>query len=118
MICTSFGVPGVSSSSDHVFPKENKGFVEGCGWLKTQNFMNFHIFHEISENFMKFHEMSLFSVISRFFGPAALQRKNDSNSYAFSMVAALQFLPGHSKNWIFMIIMDSDQNNWEFHEIP
>ena len=23
------------------FPKENKGFVKGCGWLKTQNFMNF-----------------------------------------------------------------------------
>jgi len=101
-----------------LFPKENKGFVEGCGWLKTQNFMDFHIFHEISESFMRFHEIALFSVFSRLFGPAALQRKNDSNSYAFSMVAALQFLTGHSQNWFSMKIMDSNQNNWEFHEIP
>ena len=34
------------------------------------------------------------------------------------MVAALQFLPGYSKNGIFMKIMDSDQNYWGFHEIP
>ena len=33
------------------------------------------------------------------------------------MVAALVFLPGHPKFWFFMEILDSDQNNGEFHEI-
>ena len=28
-----------------LFPKENKGFVKGCGWLKTQNIMIFIRIH-------------------------------------------------------------------------
>jgi len=39
-----------------LFPKENKGFVKGCGWLKTQNIMNFIKNHEIFKNSMKFHK--------------------------------------------------------------
>ena len=78
-----------------------------------------------SLDFMGFPEVSLefifqfpwFSSISQGFGPAALPRKKWNNSYAFSMVAALIFLPGHSKNWISMNIIDSDRNNWDFHEI-
>ena len=41
-----------------LFPKENKGFVKGCGWLKTQNIMIFIRNHEFSRNFMKFHKIS------------------------------------------------------------
>ena len=41
-----------------LFPKENKGFVEGCEWLKTLNFMNFHMFHGNPQSYMKFHEIS------------------------------------------------------------
>ena len=60
---------------------------------------------------MEIHDFPLFSSISQDPGPAALARENDSNSYAFSMVAALIFLPGHSKtgfssqNWIRTEIM-------------
>ena len=66
---------------------------------------------------MKFHEFHTFSPISPVFGPAALARKKDSNSYGFSMVAASTFLPGHPKIWFSMKILDSDQNNGEFDEI-
>jgi hypothetical protein len=39
-----------------LFPKENKGFVKGCGWLKTQNIMNFIKNHGISRKPMKHHK--------------------------------------------------------------
>ena len=39
-----------------LFPKENKGFVKGCGWLKTQNIMDFIKNHEVSKKSMKFHK--------------------------------------------------------------
>ena len=47
-----------------LFPKENKGFVKGCGWLKTQNIMNFIKNHENSGNLMNFNEIHVFCVFS------------------------------------------------------
>ena len=100
-----------------LFPKEYQGFVTGCGWLKTQNIMIFIRNHEILRNFMNFHKFPWFSCISQDFGPAALVRKKDSNSYAFSMVAVLIFLPGHSKISFSMKILVPNQNFGDFHEI-
>ena len=100
-----------------LFPKEYQGFVKGCGWLKTQKIMNFIKNHENSRNSMEFHKFLWFPCISPVFGSAALARKKDSNSYGFPMVAARTFLPGHPRIWFSMKILDSDQNNWEFHEI-
>ena len=91
--------------------------MKGCRWLKTQNFMIFIRFYGISWNFIEIHKFHKFPPISPVFGPATLARKKDSNSYGFSMVAARTFLPGHSRISIFMKILDSDQNNGEFHEI-
>ena len=85
-----------------LFPKENKGFVKGCGWLKTQNSMKFIRNYEKFRNFMIFHNFQWLLCISQDFGPAALARKKDSNSYAFSMVAAPSFFPGHPKIWHFI----------------
>ena len=64
--------------------------------------------------FHKFHEVSPISPVS---GPAALERKKDSNSYAFSMVAALMFPPRAPQNLIFMRILVSNQFLGDFHEI-
>ena len=66
---------------------------------------------------MIFHKFPWFSCISQDFGPAALVRKKDSNSYAFSMVAVLIFLPGHSKISFSMKILVPNQNFGDFHEI-
>ena len=66
---------------------------------------------------MNFHKFHKFPPISPVFGPAALARKKDSNSYALSMVAALMFPPRAPQNLFFLKILDSDQNNGEFHEI-
>ena len=79
--------------------------------------MNFIRFYGISWNFIEIHKFHKYPPISPVFGPATLARKKDSNSYGFSMVAARTFLPGHSRIWFFMKILDSDQNNGEFHEI-
>ena len=54
---------------------------------------------------------------SQDFGPAALIRKKDRNSNAFSMVAVLIFLPGHSKISFSMKILVPNQNFGDFHEI-
>ena len=78
-----------------LFPKEYQGFVKGCGWLRTQKLMIFINNHWTSGIFMKFHK---FPPISPVFGPAVLARKKDSNSYAFSMVAALMFPPRAPQN--------------------
>ena len=84
---------------------------------ETQNIMNFIRNHEISKKTMKLHKFLWFPSISPVSGSAALARNKDSNSNGFSMVAARTFLPGHSRIWFFMKILDSDQNNEEFHEI-
>ena len=58
-----FELPGVPGSSTLAFPKENKGFVKGCGWLKIQNVMIFIRFHGISEaswEFINFHDFRSF----------------------------------------------------------
>ena len=73
--------------------------------------------HKISEVFLKFHKFHKIPPISPVLGPAALARRNDSNSYGFSMVAARTFLPGHPKIWFFMKILVSNQNFQDFHEI-
>ena len=39
-----------------LFPKEYKGSVKGCGWLKTQNVMDLIRNYEIIKNFMNFHD--------------------------------------------------------------
>ena len=51
---------------------------------------------------MKFHKFHKFPPISPVFGPAVLARKKDSNSYAFSMVAALMFPPRAPQNMFFL----------------
>ena len=73
--------------------------------------------HEILRTFMSFHKSQWFPCISQDFGPAALVRKKDSNSYAFSMVAVLIFLPGHCKISFSMKILVPKQNFRDFHEI-
>ena len=100
-----------------LFPKEYQGFVTGCGWLETQNIMIFIRSHGILRNIMNFHKFSWFPCISQDFGPAALVRKKDSNSYAFSMVAVLIFLPGHSKISFSIKILVPNQFFRDFHEI-
>ena len=112
-----FGAPlECQAAQTLLFPKENKGFVKGCGWLKTQNIMNFIKNHENSKNSMKFHKFLSFPGISPVFGPAALARKKDSNSYAFPMVAALMFPPRAPQNMFFLKILVSNQNFGDFHE--
>ena len=58
---------GCQAPQTLLFPKENIGSVKCCGWLKTQDFMIFHRFYEISEislksinphNFLPFHKIS------------------------------------------------------------
>ena len=66
---------------------------------------------------MKFHRFHRIPPISPVCGPAALARKKDSNSYAFSMVAVLIFLPGHSKISFSMKILVPNQNFGDFYEI-
>ena len=100
-----------------LFPKEYQGFVKGCGWLKTQKIMNFVKNHQNSGIFMKFHNFHNFSPISAVFGPAALARKKDSNSYAFPMVAAFMFAPRAPQNLFFLQILVSNQNFGDFHAI-
>ena len=100
-----------------LFPKGNQGFVKGCGWLKTQNFMIFIRNYGISGNFMIFHKFIWILCISQDFGPAALARKKDSNSYAFSMVAAPSFSPRHPKNWNFMNFCEISWNFMKIQEI-
>jgi len=93
---------GCQAPQPLLFPKENKGFVKGCGWLKIRIPIISNRIHGMSEIFMEMQKVPLFSSISQHCGPAALARKNNSNSYAFSMVVALIFLPGHPKIWFFM----------------
>ena len=64
---------------------------------------------------MKIHKFHNFPPISPVFGPAALARKKDSNSYAFSMVAALMFPPRAPQNLFFWKILVSNQNFGDFH---
>ena len=108
---------GCQAAQPLLFPKEFKGFVKGCGWLKTENIINFIRNHEIIRNSMHFHKIHWFSCISQDFGPAALERKKDSNSNAFPMVPVLIFLPAHSKIWFPMEILVPNQNFGYFHEI-
>ena len=101
------GSLGCQALQTLLFPKEYQGFVKGCGWLKTQEIiisLKSMKFLEFSWNFIEFMENS---PISRGSGPAALARRNDSNSYGFSMVAARTFFPGHPKIWFFMKILVS-----------
>ena len=93
----SAGSLGCQALQPLLFPKEYQGFVKGCGWLKTQEIMIFIEIDDISGIFMKFHKFHEISPISPGWGPAALARRNDSNSYGFSMVAARTFLPGLPK---------------------
>ena len=79
--------------------------------------MNFMDFYEISGNSMKLHKFHTFPPISPVFGPAALARKKDSNSYALSMVAALMFPPRARQNMFFLKILVSNQNFGGCHEI-
>ena len=111
------GSLGCQALEPFLFPKEYQGFVKGCGWLKTQKIMIFIEIHRISEVFLKFHKFHKISPISPVLGPAALARRNGSNSYGFSMVAARTFLPGHPKIWFCMKILVSNQNFQDFHEI-
>ena len=66
---------------------------------------------------MKFHNFHKIPPISPVFGPAALARKKDSNSYAFSMVAALMFPPRAPQNLFFLKILAWNQNSGDFHRI-
>ena len=100
-----------------LFPKEYQGFVKGCGWLKTWKTIIFIKIHKISRLSMKLHKFHKFPPISQVFGPAALARKKDSNSYAFSMVAALMFPPRAPQNMFFLKILVSNHNFGDFHEI-
>ena len=79
--------------------------------------MNFIKNHQVFGILMKFHKFHNFPPISPVFGPAALARKKDSNSYAFSMVAALMFPPRAPQNLFFLKILVSNQNFGGFHEI-
>ena len=40
-----------------LFPKENQGFVKGCGWLTTQNIMISIRNHEVIRKSMEFHKL-------------------------------------------------------------
>ena len=74
-----------------LFPKENKGFVKGGGWLKTQNLMNFIRNYEISGNFMIFinsYDFYAFLKIS------ALQRRHAKRTVIPMLFQWLQ--PPHS----------------------
>ena len=100
-----------------LFPKEYQCFLKGCGWPKTQKIMNFMENHKLFEIFMKSYKFHDFLPISPVFSPAALARKKDSNSYTFSMVAALMFPPRAPQNLFFLKIFASEQNFGDFHEI-
>ena len=65
---------------------------------------------------MKFHKLRNLPPISPVFGPAALARKKDSNSYAFSMVAALMFPPRAPQNMFFLEILVSNEDFGDFYE--
>ena len=116
-ICKNIGFAaslGCQALQPLLFPKEYQGFVKGCGWLKTQKIVISIKNHQISEIFMKFHKFHKFPPISQVFGPAALARKKDSNSYAFSMVAALMFPPRAPQNMFFLKILVSNHNFRDF----
>ena len=100
-----------------LFVMEYQGFVTVSGGLKTQNIMIFIRNDGFLGNFMNFHQFPWLPCISQDFGPAALVRKKDSNSYAFSMVAVLIFLPGHSKISFSMKILVPNPFSRDYHEI-
>ena len=91
------GSLGCQALQPLLFRKEYQGFVKGCGWLKTQEIMIFMEIHEISGIFMKFHKFHEISRISPGLGPAALARRNDSNSYGFQWLQRAHSSPGTPK---------------------
>ena len=111
---------GVQAAQTLILSKEYKGFVKGRGIQKIMNFhenswfswnffifMNFHDFQWISQNLQEIHRI-------------ALACENTSNSYAFSMVAAVICAPGHPKTWIFLKFLKINEifiNFMNFHEI-
>ena len=67
---------------------------------------------------MEIHKFPWFWSISWDFGPAALASKKNSNSYAFSMVVVLIFLPEHGQIWFFMQILVPNQYWGIFMKFP